>query len=110
MESCLRSKLKFSGCLAGTFAGVLCLDGFEFARMRMKSVPDEVEVVPACTVEAAGIALLEHEAPTNDRVDDDFWFSPTSGRPQRTAASTASSGDSSRHSALASTAASSAAS
>jgi hypothetical protein len=85
MESCLRSKLKFSGCLAGTFAGVLCLDGFEFARMRMKSVPDEVEVVPACTVEAAGIALLEHEAPTNDRVDDDFWFSPTSGRPQRLA-------------------------
>ena len=57
---------------------VIVFGSYEFARMRAKSLPAEVEVIPACAVEAARIALLEHEAATNDRHDDDFWLSPTS--------------------------------
>jgi len=83
MKSSLRSKLRFSGCLAGIAGGVILLGGYEFARMRMRSLPAEIEIVPACAAEAARLALLEHEAATNDRVDDDYWLSPTSVVPKQ---------------------------
>jgi hypothetical protein len=78
MKPSIRSKLKLTGCVAGIVAAVLVVGGLEFARMHAKSLPAEAEVVPACALEAARVALLEHEAATNNRVDDDFWLSPTS--------------------------------
>jgi hypothetical protein len=83
MKSSLRSKLRFSVCLAGIVVGIVLLGGFEFARMRARSLPAEMEIAPACAAEAARIALFEHEAATNDRVDDDFWLSPTSVLPKQ---------------------------
>jgi hypothetical protein len=77
MKPSVRSKLRFAASLTGIVAVVVVVGSFEFARMHAKSMPAEAEVVPACALEAARIALLEHEAATNDRVDDDYWLSPT---------------------------------
>jgi hypothetical protein len=84
MKARVRSKLRSSACLIGIVAGVVFFGSFEFAKMRAHSLPTHVEITPACAVEAARIALWEHEAATNDRRSDDFWLSPTSIQPERT--------------------------
>jgi hypothetical protein len=85
MKTSLRSKLGFAGCLAGISVGVIVFGSLEFDRMRARSLPAEIELVPTCAFQAAKIALLEHEAATNQRLDDDYWLSPTTVHAKRMA-------------------------